>query len=64
MGPFSVAALFLALPAISAYFALNFTGCTPFTSRSGVKREIRLALPVLGGALVSGTLLWLAGNLL
>jgi acetyl-CoA decarbonylase/synthase complex subunit gamma len=64
LGPPAVAALFLALPAVSAYYALNFTGCTPFTSLSGVKQEVRLVLPVLGCALGCGTLLWIAGSLL
>jgi len=50
----SVAA-FLALPAVSAFYTLNFTGCSPYTSRTGVKREMRRALPAMGGALaVSG----------
>ena len=40
-------ATFLALPAISAFYALNFTGCTNFTSRSGVKKEMRLGIPVI-----------------
>jgi hypothetical protein len=31
--------------AVSSYLALNFTGCTPFTSVSGVKKEMRLAVP-------------------
>jgi len=31
--------LFL-IPPVVSYLALNFTGCTPFTSRSGVKAEI------------------------
>ena len=30
----------LAMPPVTAYLALNFTGSTPFTSRSGVRREI------------------------
>lgn len=64
LGPPSVVALFLALPAVSAYYALNFTGCTPFTSLSGVKREVRRALPVMGCALGCGTLLWIVGSLL
>jgi hypothetical protein len=62
--PLSTMGLFLVLPAVSAYYALNFTGCTPFTSLSGVKREVRLALPVMGGALGCGLLLWIAGSLL
>jgi acetyl-CoA decarbonylase/synthase complex subunit gamma len=58
------AALFLALPAVSGFFALNFTGSTPFTSRSGVEREIRLAMPFLAGAFACGAAAWVAGSLL
>ncbi len=57
-------AAFLSLPAISSYYALSFTGCTPFTSRSGVKREMRIALPLMGVALLLGGVLALAGPLL
>lgn len=64
LGVLTTAALFVGLPAVSAYFALNFTGCTPFTSRSGVKRELRLAMPAMGCALAGGALLWVAGCLL
>jgi hypothetical protein len=35
----------LFFPALSSYLALNFTGCTPFTSISGVKKELKYALP-------------------
>lgn len=58
------AAVFLALPTVSAFYALNFTGCTTYTSRSGVKKEMRIALPVMGCALVIGGLLALAGRFL
>jgi CO dehydrogenase/acetyl-CoA synthase delta subunit len=61
-GVATTAAAFLALPAVSAFFTLNFTGSTPFTSRSGVKREMHLALPAMGGAIACGVLLWLAGR--
>jgi acetyl-CoA decarbonylase/synthase complex subunit gamma len=64
LGPFSAAALFLTLPAVSAYYALNFTGCTPFTSLSGVKREVRIAIPAMGCAVGCGALFWIAGSLL
>lgn len=40
-------ATFLLGTAISSFYALNFTGSTPFTSRSGVRKEIRYAIPVL-----------------
>ncbi len=50
-------AAFLALPAVSAFYTLNFTGCTPFTSRTGVKKEMRLAIPAMGCALAVSVLL-------
>jgi hypothetical protein len=37
----------LIMPAVIAYFALNFTGCTTFTSRTGVKKEIFRYVPVM-----------------
>lgn len=49
----------LALAAVSSFYALNFTGSTPFTSRSGVKKEMRIALPAMIATLVGATLLWL-----
>jgi acetyl-CoA decarbonylase/synthase complex subunit gamma len=55
-------AAFLALPAISAYYTLNFTGCTNFTSRSGVKREMRESLPIMAIALIVSALLLLLRN--
>jgi acetyl-CoA decarbonylase/synthase complex subunit gamma len=61
---FVVTAAFLALPAVSAFYTLNFTGCTTFTSRSGVKKEMRLALPVMACAVLLGGLLLLAERLL
>jgi hypothetical protein len=43
----------LIMPAAVAYSALNFTGCTTFTSRTGVKKEIYRYVPVM--ALMAGT---------
>lgn len=37
----------LLLPPVTAYLALNFTGSTPFTSRSGVQREIFTYVPIM-----------------
>lgn len=53
-------AAFLALPAISSHHALNFTGCSTYTSRSGVKKEMRLGLPAMGCALVAALALVVA----
>jgi hypothetical protein len=38
----------LILPAISSFLALNYTGATPYTSLSGVKKEMRFAMPLIG----------------
>ena len=47
-------AYLLILPAISAYLALNFTGCSTYTSLSGVKKEMKIALPLLILSAISG----------
>jgi hypothetical protein len=39
--------LSLILPPISAFLALNFTGSSTFTSLSGVRKEMRLAIPAI-----------------
>jgi hypothetical protein len=59
-----VAALFFITPAVCSFLALTFTGSTPFTSRSGVKKEMRVALPVMTAALVAGLTSWLFGSFL
>ncbi|MBP1725261.1 MAG: dehydrogenase/acetyl-CoA synthase gamma subunit (corrinoid Fe-S protein)-like protein [Deltaproteobacteria bacterium] len=56
-------ALLFVVPAITAYFALNFTGCTTFTSLSGVEKEMRIALPVIILAFVVGVVVWTVGLL-
>jgi len=40
-------AYLLFMPALTAYLALNFTGSTTFTSRSGVKQEIFSYIPLM-----------------
>ncbi len=37
----------LVLPPVTAYIALNFTGSTPLTSQTGVKREIFTYVPIM-----------------
>jgi acetyl-CoA decarbonylase/synthase complex subunit gamma len=48
----------LIIPAISSYLAMNFTGCSTYTSLSGVKREMRWALPVQIAAGALGIVGW------
>ncbi|OPY39100.1 MAG: Acetyl-CoA decarbonylase/synthase complex subunit gamma [Methanoregula sp. PtaU1.Bin051] len=37
----------LLIPAVTAYLALNFTGSTPYTSRTGVRKEIFRYVPAM-----------------
>jgi acetyl-CoA decarbonylase/synthase complex subunit gamma len=58
------AAVFLALPAVSSFYTLNFTGCSTYTSRSGVKREMHFGLPAMAAALMASSILLLVGGYL
>lgn len=54
----------LIMPAVTAYIALNFTGATTFTSRTGVRKEIFRYVPVIvlmaGAGVVLGIALGLS----
>jgi hypothetical protein len=58
------AAWVLMLPAIAGFVTMNFTGTTTFTSLSGVRREMRVAVPVQISAAGAGLVLWLASRFL
>ncbi len=47
----------LIFPSITAYLALNFTGSTTFTSRTGVKNEINAYIPAMAWMFAIGCLL-------
>jgi hypothetical protein len=49
----------LALPAHSAFLALNFTGATTYTSFSGVKKEMKIAVPAIIISTAAGIILLL-----
>jgi acetyl-CoA decarbonylase/synthase complex subunit gamma len=51
--------LLISIPAMSAYLAMNFTGASTFTSLSGVRKEMRFALPLEIGGAAAGLLLWI-----
>lgn len=46
----------LIVPAV-AYMALNFTGCSTYASRTGVRREIFTYIPMLVGLILAGAVL-------
>ena len=58
------AALTLWAVAVSSYLAMNFTGSTPFTSLSGVEREMRRGLPVQLLAVGAAAVLWVVAPFL
>lgn len=47
----------LLIPSITAFLALNFTGSTPFTSRSGVRSEMYSYIPAMAWMFGAGLLL-------
>jgi acetyl-CoA decarbonylase/synthase complex subunit gamma len=53
--------LFL-ISAISAYLAMNFTGASTYTSLSGVKKELRRALPLEISFAGAGLILWFSAG--
>lgn len=59
MGVAGNTALFLFSLAISSFLAMNFTGSTPYTSPSGVEKEMKLFIPIQFAALVISTGLWI-----
>lgn len=52
--------LFLWIVALSSYMAMNFTGATPYTSLSGVEKEMRKGLPVQFSTAILALVLWIA----
>jgi len=52
-------ALLFCIISISSYLAMNFTGCTPYTSPSGVEKEMKLAIPCQLTAILLAVVLWL-----
>jgi hypothetical protein len=55
--PALLAALGLLVVAVTSYLAANYTGSTTFTSLSGVRRELRVAVPAIAAGLVAAALL-------
>jgi hypothetical protein len=52
----------LIVSTIAAYLAMNFTGASTYTSLSGVKKEMRIALPLEIGAGLAGICLWMVSR--
>jgi len=63
-GRFEFVAWLFIIPSVSAYLAMNFTGASTYTSLSGVKKEMRWAVPMEIAAGVTGLGLWLMSRFL
>jgi acetyl-CoA decarbonylase/synthase complex subunit gamma len=64
LSAWETAAWVLALPALSAFLSMNFTGSSTVTSLSGVRKEMRYAFPLQAIGALGGLLLWVAGHFL
>jgi hypothetical protein len=60
-GWLTAAAWCLWIPVVASFMAMNFTGATPITSLSGVRRETRIAAPLQAVGALAGAILWLVG---
>ncbi len=58
----TAAAWFLIMPALTSFLAMNFTGASTYTSLSGVRREMRVAVPMQIAFAAAGVVLWLVGR--
>ena len=56
--PWAWAAVLLGAGALASYVGVNFTGSTPYTSPSGVERELRRAIPLQAAALAASLVCW------
>lgn len=63
-GWLKAAAFLLVLPSLSAFCAMNFTGCSTYTSLSGVDKEMKFALPMMLIAAAAGIVLTLVNDFL
>jgi acetyl-CoA decarbonylase/synthase complex subunit gamma len=61
VGPVSALSWLFIIPAITSFLGMNFTGASTYTSLSGVRKEMRLALPMQISSAVVGLGLWITG---
>jgi hypothetical protein len=60
LGGLGGVSMVLAAAAVSSWMAMNFTGCTPYTSPSGVEKEMRRGIPLQIAAVVVAVVVWVA----
>jgi acetyl-CoA decarbonylase/synthase complex subunit gamma len=60
--PIEIIAWLLIMPVIASFITMNFTGASTYTSLSGVRKEMRLAVPLQITCIVIGTVLWIVSR--
>jgi hypothetical protein len=60
---FEIISWLLILPGISSFLAMNFTGSSTYTSLSGVKKEMKIAIPLQITAAAAGLILFVVGKI-
>ena len=58
---FSTAGWMLFFPAVTSFIAMNFTGSSTYTSLSGVRKEMKIAIPAQISVTVIALGLWVTG---
>jgi hypothetical protein len=61
---FEILSWFLVITAISSFLAMNFTGSSTYTSLSGVKKEMKISVPLQIGFALVGIILQVVGKLI
>ena len=56
------AAWLLLIPSLASFVGMNFTGCSTYTSLSGVRKEMRVAVPIQVAAMIIGLGFWIVGR--
>lgn len=57
--PLSLAGWMLIAPAVTSFLVMNFTGASTYTSLSGVRKEMRIAVPIQLITALTGAGLWI-----
>lgn len=60
--PIEIIGWMFLIPVISSFIVMNFTGSSTYTSLSGVKKEMRVAVPLQLTFAVAGLALWIASR--
>jgi hypothetical protein len=63
-GPLDSLGIIFFTMAISSYLAMNFTGATPYTSPSGVEKEMRKAIPLQAAAILIAAVSWVTSGII